>query len=306
VTATEPPRWTDDQFEAERGKAIALFREERMQEPLEQYLAAFDQKRTAVETLIEATVDLSELPDQAATILSDASLLEAVRYLASPIISTDDLKILADASLSTTVLKKDEDMARRVVDTVLLGLDRQRFPWMGEDREPTEAERETAIVSTSALLAARRVMTDRANEAKDEQENAVAQRLLAMGFVEVERRTVTNLSQAPKKGEFCRESLLGNRKADLIAGLWDGRTMPIECKVSNSSTNSIKRLNNDAAVKAAYWRDEFGNAGVVPSAVLAGVFKLRNLKAAQEMHLTIWWAHDLDVLADWITRTKSP
>ena len=43
--------------------------------------------------------------------------------------------------------------------------------------------------------------------------------------------------------------------------------MPIECKVSNSATNSIKRLNNDAAVKARIWRGEFGERQVVPSAV---------------------------------------
>ena len=44
--------------------------------------------------------------------------------------------------------------------------------------------------------------------------------------------------------------MLGTRKADVLVGLHDRRLMPIEAKVSNSFTNSIKRLNNDAAVKA--------------------------------------------------------
>ncbi len=62
--------------------------------------------------------------------------------------------------------------------------------------------------------------------------------------------------------------------------------MPIECKVSNSATKSIKRLNNDAAVKAVSWRTDLGAANVVPPAVLSGVYKLRNLIDAQEKGLT--------------------
>lgn len=80
--------------------------------------------------------------------------------------------------------------------------------------------------------------------------------------------------------------------------------MPIECKVSNSSTNSVKRLNNDAAVKASSWKVDFGLRQVVPSAVLGGVYKLHNLLDAQSRGLTIFWAHDLTPLTDWITNTK--
>jgi hypothetical protein len=79
--------------------------------------------------------------------------------------------------------------------------------------------------------------------------------------------------------------------------------MPIECKVSNSSTNSVKRLNNDAAVKAGSWRTDFGLRQVVPTAVLSGVYKLHNLLDAQERGLTLFWAHDLNRLTDWLART---
>eukprot|EP00438_Fugacium_kawagutii_P024322 Skav204920 [mRNA] locus=C9183229:2297:2542:- [translate_table: standard] len=80
--------------------------------------------------------------------------------------------------------------------------------------------------------------------------------------------------------------------------------MPIECKVSNSSTNSVKRLNNDAAVKATSWKTDFGLRQVVPSAVLSGVYKLHNLLDAQERGLTIFWAHDLEPLTEWIASSK--
>ena len=300
-----PPRWSDDQFEDDRKQSIHIFREQRMQEPLEQYLEAFEVSQDAIDTLLESTVDLTELLDKAVDVLTDANLLPAVRYLAGPPISTDDLRTLAyDASLTASNLRANPEMAKQVMEVILANVDRARFPWLSEGREPEEAERQAAVVATSALLAQRAVMTSRANESKDEQEQAVKDRLVAAGFEEVERRTVHNLSQAPASGTFCGESLFGERKADIIIGLYDGRTMPTEAKVSNSATNSIKRLNNDAAVKAKKWTEQFGTEGVVPAAVLSGVFKLNNLKSAQNDKLTIFWAHNLDAMVEFIDATK--
>ena len=39
----DPPQWAKEHLEADRIKAIELFRKERMEEPLEDYLEAFDQ-----------------------------------------------------------------------------------------------------------------------------------------------------------------------------------------------------------------------------------------------------------------------
>ncbi|OYO00964.1 restriction endonuclease [Enemella evansiae] len=275
-----------------------------MHEPLEQYLEQFEAYRDAMETLIEGTVDLSQLRDQAVELLTTPETLTAVRYLASPAISEDDLKVLAEARLTPTRLREDEEMSRRVVDTVLLGLDRNRFPWVTEGREATDAEREAAVISTAALIATQKVQTLRRNDAKDEQEEAVAARLKGHDFVQVPTRSVNNVSHLPNPGEFCREALFGTRKADLIVRLWDGRAMPVECKVSNSSTNSVKRLNNDAAVKAKTWIQEFGTATAVPAAMLAGVFKVHNLQSAQADGLTLFWAHRLDAMIDFIESTR--
>jgi hypothetical protein len=80
--------------------------------------------------------------------------------------------------------------------------------------------------------------------------------------------------------------------------------MAIECKVSNSATNSVKRLNRDAASKAEVWKTDFGTRNVVPAAVLSGVYKLHNLIDAQDRGLTIFWAHDLVGLVNWIESTR--
>jgi hypothetical protein len=302
----EPPRWTEEQLEADRLTAIEAFRVERLQEPLEAYLEAFDEYRGAVEDLLETTVDLTQLSDAAVEVLTDPALLEAVRYLAGPPISSDDLKVLADVtSLAPGRLRSDPAMAQRVIDTVFVALDRRRFPWIAQDREPDENEREAAALASAALMASGRVQTNRRSEAKTVQEQAVEDRLTEAEFEKMPApRLVPTLAAAPGAGHFCRETQFGSRKADILIGLWDDRKMPCECKVSNSATNSIKRLNNDASVKARTWISEFGTLSVVPTAVLSGVYKLSHLLSAQASGLTIFWAHDLSALTDWIEQTR--
>jgi len=301
---TLPPKWEPSRLTDDAATAIESFREERMTEPLEVYSEFFQQARANTENLLEATIDLSDIEAQSLELLTDPASLEVVRYLAGPPISKDDLETVSEARLTPHALRKEPASALTIIETVRLGLDRNRFPWIAEDREPTESERDAAITATAALIAARRVMTARANEGKTAQEQKVKDALAAGGFREVPPRTIPTLVQAPGRGEFCGESQLGARKADIVVRLWDDRVMAIECKVSNSATNSVKRLNNDAAVKARQWIDEFGTAQMVPSAMLAGVFKPLNLIAAQSLGLTIWWSHDLATMTDWIERTR--
>lgn len=300
-----PPVWDDARLEGDRQRAIAAFRDERMREPLEKYLEVFEVYRDVFDELLETTVDLTRLSDNAVAMLADKRFLEAVRYLSGPPISSDDLKVLVDASsVAPTTLRADPGLARRLIDTIMTGLDRRRFPWIAENREATDQERSTAVVASGAMMAAKRVETERRNEGKTAQEQRVRGALVQHGFSELPPRTALTLAEAPGSGQFCMETLLGTRKADLLVRLWDHRVMPIECKVSNSATNSIKRLNNDAAVKAETWRRDFGATQVVPTAVLSGVFNLRNLQDAQARGLTLFWAHSLHELTGWIECTR--
>ena len=274
--------------------------------PLEDYLDAFDEYQGYVEEVLETTIDLFDLESSALDLLGDTRLLEAFRYLAGPPISEDDLKVLAHArSLTKKKLETEPELVPRLIDIVRQILDRRRFAWVVENREPTEAERNAAVLASAALMAASRTQTMRRTTGKNQQEAAVKEALRRLRFTETSSRKILNISEAPQPSEFCGESLLGNRKGDIIVRLWDQRVMPIECKVSNSSTNSVKRLNNDAAVKAISWKTDFGLRQIVPSAVLSGVYKLHNLCDAQNRGLVIFWAHNLKALTDWISQTKS-
>lgn len=96
-------------------------------------------------------------------------------------------------------------------------------------------------------------------------------------------------------------------KADFVIGLHDNRVMPLECKVSNSAVNSIKRLNREAARKAEVWRGDLGSANCVPAAVLSGVYYHHMLLDAQNRGLTLFWSHSLEAqLLDWLDSTKQP
>lgn len=300
----QPPQWDNERIEADRLRAIQDFRQERISESLGIYLDNFKRYRDAVENLLETTVDLTMLAEQATAVLLDPDLLYAARYIAGPPISVDDLKILAAASLSPTQIGSDPDAAHRIIETILLGLDRERFPWLAENREATEDERRTAVVASAALIASRRALTIRANELPARQQGLVRDSLIAAGFVEDNSKAIPNVSAAPAIGHFCGESVLGTRKADVVVRLWDGRVLAVECKVSNSEVNSIKRLTNDAAVKARVWRDDFGTVNIVPCAVLAGVFGLRHLKDSQERGLALFWSHSISEMMDFIEATR--
>lgn len=298
---TPPPKWTDEEFESDRQVAIEAFRDARAAELLDVYSDAYEEARQAVAELLEQTVDLTMVNSNASAVASSVPMLGAFRYTASPPISEDDLKVLANVvSLAPGPLAQRPDDCLDIVETVLTSLDPNRFPWIRDDRDPTEAEREIAVVSTSSMMAYRRVMTQRANESKDAQEAATKQALRDVGFAEIASRTIATVGDAPAAGQFCGESMFFGRKADIVVTLRDGRFMPIECKVSNSSTNSVKRLNNDAAAKATHWIHESGAAQTVPAAVLAGVFKNHNLAQAQAAGLTIFWAHNLAAMAAFV------
>ncbi len=312
MSLIDPPRWNEDELDEQIARSLEAFREERVTEPVEQYRHIFDEFAARVRTLLAVTDNLSTLQDASPELLANEDTLDTLRYLAGPPISADDLKTLSGASLAPSRLRDDPAATKRILDTVLASLDTKRFPWLEDHRHPDSAELRAAAVASASLMATQRVQTDRRNSAKtdrrntakSEQEDRVAHYLTGIGMRPVEPREINTHSDAPASGSFCGESLFGGRKADLVVHLHDGRLMPIECKVSNSATNSVKRLNNDAAAKASAWTDYFGRGQTVPSAVLSGVFKRHNVVQAQEAGLTIFWAHDLQPLGDFILTAR--
>lgn len=307
--AVDPPRWSEKELATEAAASVELFRKERLSEPVETWNREVKARSAEFRRLfaLPGIVHPERLtPADVLKIIED-ELLDAFRYLCGPPVSADDLVTLADVnSLRASALAADDKAgAKEIVRIFNAMVDSQRFTWL-PDREPSPTEIDAAVSSSAALLAAQRLQTARRNESKQNQEDAVKVFLLSIGFQESRTpRAINTLEDAPPRGHFCNETKVGSRKADVPIRLFDGRLMPLECKVSYSELNSIKRVNNDAQVKAGIWLREFGERQVVPAAMLNGVFGVANLLRAQHGHLTLFWSHQLEAMREFIESTKS-
>lgn len=303
----EPRSWTLAELAADAAEGRARFRAERLEEPRDLYVAFFDEMVPVFETLtlhLEALFAEAGGIERIVDVVSDRQAGTAFRYLAAPPISEDDLRTLTDARLSRKELAGDPDAARRVRAMVRQIIDPRRFPWIIAGRPARPGERYAAVVASAALVAAQRVQTSRRGDAKAVQEEAVKDLLRGMGFVERPPRDIPMLADAPAAGEFCGESRLGDTRADLVIGLFDRRALAVECKVSNSEVNSFKRVNHEAAGKAAKWNAQFGKRQLVAMAVLRGVFKPENLASAQDAGLHLVWSHRLEDLRGFVEGTR--
>jgi hypothetical protein len=182
------PRWTADDFAQAQIAATEAFRQERLIEPADLYNEAFLACRQAIIDLFRLSANLMRPLEVAVEITAQPMLLEVLRYLTGPPVSEDDLKVLTGASLAPARLRNSPDMARRVIETMWGAVDPHRFPWVHEAVEPTTEEAEAATLATATLMATRRVMTARANQAKTHQEELVTTRLRTEGFEEVRTR----------------------------------------------------------------------------------------------------------------------
>ncbi|MCM2549655.1 XamI family restriction endonuclease [Burkholderia glumae] len=300
------PRWTTEELTEDAAIASAEFRAERLAVS-DSWEMHYKQARGKFDLLFTKLSDLNPgaITDENLAEAYGLGLGEALRYLAGPPISDDDLQVIADVdSIAPSVLKKNPAAIRKLFEVIERVIDPHRFPWMEAGTAPTQQQREAALLASSVLLAAQRIATERRNEGKQNQETQVKDFLRSLGFTEAPAAAINTIVKGPQAMQFCAECLLGERKADVVIRLHDTRLMAIECKVSNSATNSVKRLNNDAAVKAEYWIKQFGTAQVVPAAALAGVFKVLNLEQAQARGLSLFWSHDLDKLGAFIESTK--
>jgi hypothetical protein len=291
-----PIRWTDAQLAADVARAKALFREERLGETIEEYERRYEAIRPAFHRLIISLRSIAAGETDLAPFIATPVGLTAFRYLAAPPMSADDLSTLADIAVGRNLHSRPADVAE-ALRTVLAVLDPFRFPWIGESRNPTSAELDVAVTASAAMVAAQNVQTGRRAAATAGQEQAVKDALIEAGFAETPRRPIALLDDAPAPMMFCGESMLGSTRADIVVRLQDRRVLAIECKASNSAVNSFKRVNHEALGKATKWRRDFGDAQVVPAAVLSGVFSPANLASAQNAGLFLFWQFRLEDLA---------
>jgi len=289
-----PPHWSETTITRDCHRALEAMVDRRLREGGEPYRKAFDARRRILSQLFAETNDLRQLSSSAVT----PRYAAAVRYLTGPPVSADDLKTFA-----TSVRFKTISEPKRTAEIVASLLDLLRFPWISRQRGPTSVERDRAIQWTAGLWAVEAIRTGRRSDESRNQERTVRSLVERAGFRPHRSRRAHRPDEIPV-GAFTGELSLGGPKADVCARLRDGRLLAIECKVSNSELNSVKRLLREVGGKARQWQALFGTQ-VVTAAVLRGVFRPANVFEAQEDYsVAVFWEHHLGPLREFLGRAE--
>lgn len=303
-----PKIWSDDELAEHAQVALETFVDRRLSEPTDRYVQHLRERRGAIMRLVRLLSPIDPArPDIEVVrrILLDADLFNALRYVAGPPISADDLGVIVTRSpkrISKTAIKKDDSLANDVLGLICRLSDSERFPWVGKGRQPRPFELKEAIRATTAMHAAQTMQTERRGYGK-QVELMLAKRLDSMDFSKVptpNKGKITAPSHLPSPMTYYGECTVYGRRADLLIGLSDGRCVAVEAKDSSSVVNSVKRVLNDTAAKARHWRAKLGET-VLPVALLSGVFGLDSLKSAQDSGLYLVWTHDLDSFTKWLS-----
>src|SRR5262245_22612833 len=200
-TAKQLPRhWTKAELGSDADTAKRSFRHERLQAPLDLYNQSFATFAGIFRQLIDQLTEIGAEPVDAeliASLIGERDAQKAFRYLTAPPISKDDLETVADATLTPSGLRADADSAKRIRDAVLTIIDPHRFRWVSEGRQPSNDERERAVIASAALAASSDVGTRRRNTSKEAQEQVVKALLASVGMAEVKAREIPILTAAP-------------------------------------------------------------------------------------------------------------
>jgi hypothetical protein len=170
--------------------ALDGFVDRRLAEPEGTYATHFKARRKALVRLFRklSSVDkLSPSVDLVREVIADEEMFAALRYVAGPPVSEDDLGVLVTRSvtgIAQKALAEDDALPVAVLKLICKMSDPFRFPWIPAGRLPTPREIREAIAMTSALHASQALQTERRGYGREVEQSLVA-RLEAMGYVKV-------------------------------------------------------------------------------------------------------------------------
>lgn len=271
----------------------------------EDWHLALREARGLIADALRASSYLTE-PERALN--ENGTHMTAFRHLLAPPLSQDQFKLLCPAWPKGTE-KNGAPIAQATAAVVSASisswLDPGVAPWINTGRRPTRAEVRNALQRTAALIAAQRVQTVKRNRLAAEQESAVTNLLLGMGWTKRPSKQIdTRAELAPKtfmhKTRFATATATP-QEVDIACGLNGTYVAAIECKVTNDETNSVKRIN-DVLKKAESWRKHWGSF-VETAAILQGVIKGNDVDRLCDADVRVFWSHDLAAFEAWV-RTR--
>jgi hypothetical protein len=306
-----PPVWTVDDLTRDARASLEAFVARRLGESADRFPYHLKQRRHHLGRLFRLLSGFDpDKPDRdrLSQIVFDDDLLAALRYVAGPPVSEDDLLVLVTRRplrLSRQLMDREPELLDATIKLICSLADSTRFPWLKSGRRPRASELKLAIRATAAMHAFQRLQTERRGYGK-RVEARLADKLQSIGYEKVmspNKARITAPMHFPRPRKFYGECTVYGRKTDLFIGLADGRVAAVEAKDSSSVVNSVKRVLNDTAAKAEHWHRHAGQV-IVPVALLSGVFGVSDLERAQSAGLFLVWVHDLSPLEDWLGKPE--
>jgi hypothetical protein len=254
-----PRVWTNQELNDQARVALGEFVDRRLAEPGGKYLTHIEARRRAIVRLFKALNGIDPNnpdPQIVRALLLEDDLFDALRYVAGPPVSKDDLGVLVTRDIkgfSKTSLRTKDELPGQVLQLICRLADPYRFPWVADRRPVRSHELRTAIRSTMTLHAAQTLATERRGYGKLV-EKRLETRLIELAFTKAKAPNQAKISAPmhyPKYPQFYGECTVHGRKVDLFIALPDGRMIAVEAKDSSSGLNSVKRILNDTAAMTA-------------------------------------------------------
>jgi len=268
----------------------------------EDWAASLEHIRPQVVAALNASDDLRDL--RSALELDGRHML-IFRHLLAPPKSQDQFKLLCNQwpkSSEKSGSPQKPEISAAVAAVLEEWMDRRIAPWLEEGRAPTNMERELLVERVISFIAPKLTETQKRNRLSAEQENAVVQLLLELGWTQLPSVTIDKRAAVPPR-HFMNKTRFATattsaQEVDIACGFNSSFVAAMECKVTNDATNSVKRIN-DVLKKAAAWKAHWGSF-VETAALLQGVIKPEDVQRLSDDGIKVFWSHNLEAFAKWV------
>lgn len=260
---------------------------------------------TAASAAVDHTLRRSDyLADIAGALVGGGKHMLVLRQMLAPPLSQDQFAIVCKA-YSKSAENGDRplaaDKAEQIAEAFLAMRDVRLLKWLSENRAPEAEEVGRVVHAVTPLLAAQLHLTAKRTASSAVQEEAVVALLAAKNWERlpsrlVDRGAVLGARQFMKKTKFATTTR--PQEVDIACGLGATMVLAMECKVSNDTTNSVKRVN-DVLKKATAWREHWGSF-VQPAALLQGTIGYKDVQRLIHAGVNVFWSHDLPRFERWI------
>ena len=234
----------------------------------------------------------------------NGSYMTVFRHVLAPPLSQDQFKLACSSwpkSSEKSGRGLDPSVSAECEEAIIAYHDRALIPWLDRKRPPSFGEVRRLVHRVVPLIARQRFETVRRNRLANAQENAMIHLLNDLGWQKMPSKQIDTRAALPSKSYMHKTRFATStrpQEVDVACGLGGSVVLATECKVTNDSTNSVKRVN-DVLKKATAWKEHWGNF-VKTAALLQGVIKPSDVERLLDADVEVFWSHDLDDLRAWL------